>query len=81
MSLTQVIAGRLRTETTTKPHLKPIRKPGNPDTEFPMIKAAAAEIGIHRVTLYRVLKGQYPDRAGYADRYRAFVAANAKATA
>lgn len=58
---------------------KPIRKPGNPDTEFPMIKAAAASLGIHRVTLYRVLKGQHPDRAGYADAYQAFVAKHKEA--
>lgn len=59
------------------PTPKPIRKPGNPATEFPLICAAAAHLGIHRNTLYRVLKGHYPDRGSYATRYRAFLAEHA----
>jgi hypothetical protein len=42
-----------------------------------MINAAAEALGIHRVTLYRVLKGQYPDKRNYAAGYRAFVAKHA----
>ncbi len=46
-----------------------------------MVCAAAEHIGIHRVTLYRVLKGQFPDRGDYAASYRAFVARHAKEAA
>jgi hypothetical protein len=53
---------------------KPIRKPGNPKTLFPLLCAAAEEFGVHRTHLYRVLKGQFPDHGDYAARYRAFVA-------
>lgn len=55
---------------------KPIRKPGNPATKFPLMVAAAESMGVHRITLYRVLKGQYPDRGDYAARYHAFVQEN-----
>lgn len=65
--------------TTPKPIR--IRKPGNPATKFPMMCAAAEAFGIHRNTLYRVLKGQHPDRAGYAEAYRAFVAAHSSKAA
>lgn len=60
---------------------KPIRKPGNPATQFPMMCAAAEALGIHRNTLWRVLKGQYPDRGDYTARYHAFVAKHAKEAA
>ena len=43
-----------------------------------MINAAAEAMGIHRVTLYRVLKGQFPDRGDYAAKYHAFVANQTK---
>lgn len=46
-----------------------------------MVGAAADAIGIHRTTLYRVLKGQFPDRGDYAARYKAFVAKQAKEAA
>ncbi len=38
-------------------------------TLFPGIKAAAQEFGVSRVTLYRVLKGQYPDKRGLVSSY------------
>lgn len=60
--------------TTQKP-IK-IRKAGNPATRFPMMVAAAQSFGIHRNTLSRVLKGQFPDHGDYVARYHAFVAAN-----
>jgi hypothetical protein len=53
---------------------KPIRKPGNPATKWPLIQAAADSLGIHRVTLYRVLERQFPDNGNYAAGYAAFVA-------
>jgi hypothetical protein len=62
------------TATTTKPNQ--IRKPGNPLTQFPLMCSAAQDMGIHRNTLYRVLKGQHPDKGDYAAKYRAFYAAN-----
>lgn len=38
-------------------------------TIFPRINAAARALKIHRITLYRVLKGHYPDRGNYTQRY------------
>ncbi len=43
-------------------------------TQFPYVSAAARNMGINRITLWRVLKGHYPDRGNYADGYRSFVA-------
>lgn len=54
---------------------KVTRKPGNPKTKFVHVCAAAREMGIHRITLYRVLMGQFPDHQNYLMRYRAFVSA------
>jgi hypothetical protein len=51
----------------------PIRKPGNPKTQFPLLCAAAAHFGRHRNSLYRILKGQRRDCGDYVARYHAFV--------
>jgi hypothetical protein len=40
--------------------------------KFPGIKAAARAFGVNRVTLYRVLKGQFPDRQGLSKRFVKF---------
>lgn len=40
---------------------------------FPHITAAAAEFGVSRVLLYRVLKGQLPDHHKLKPRYSSFV--------
>jgi hypothetical protein len=50
-----------------------IRKPGNPATQFPLLCAAAAQIGMNRRSLYRILKNQRRDCGNYIARYRAFV--------
>lgn len=42
-------------------------------TIFPHINAAARALGVHRITLYRILKGHYPDRGNYAQRYFRFI--------
>lgn len=52
---------------------KVTRKPGNPKTKFRFICEVAREAGVSRVTLYRVLMGQYPDRQNLRARYAAFV--------
>jgi predicted DNA-binding transcriptional regulator AlpA len=44
-------------------------------TIFPRINSAARALGVHRVTLYRVLKGQIPDNQKLTARYYAFLAA------
>lgn len=62
-------------KTTTHQPIQ-IRKAGNPLTRFPMMCAAAHSFGIHRNTLSRVLKGQFPDHGNYAARYAEFVEAN-----
>ena len=86
MSLLDIIPGGPRHDVSPAP----IRKPGNPATEFPMVcrvtrypyvTAAARAFGISRVTLYRVLKGQFPDHGDYAARYRGFVAEHSKEAA
>jgi hypothetical protein len=42
-------------------------------TIFPFVTSAARAFGVDRVTLYRVLKGQLPDRRNLAARYAEFV--------
>lgn len=53
-------------------------KPKSRETYYPFITAAARTIGISRITLYRVLKGQHPDRGDYAKHYHAFVTKHSK---
>lgn len=43
-------------------------------TQFPGIKSAARSFGVHRVTLYRILKGQYPDKRKLRSRYEKWLA-------
>lgn len=43
-------------------------------TLFPGIAAAARALGVNRITLYRVLKEQIPDRQNLRARYRAWLA-------
>jgi len=52
---------------------KATAKRGNPKTKFRHICDAAKALGIARVTLYRVLMGQYPDKQNLKARYAAFV--------
>jgi len=40
---------------------------------FPDITAAAEHLGVSRITLYRVLKGQFPDHHGLRQGYKAFL--------
>lgn len=74
MSLLDVIPGNRREQRTASATICRV-------TVYPFITAAARSLGIARVTLYRVLKGQYPDRGDYAARYRAFVAQQTKEAA
>jgi hypothetical protein len=54
---------------------KVTRKKSRKGTLFPFVNSAARQLGVHRITLYRVLKGHYPDRQSLRPRYAAFVAA------
>lgn len=42
---------------------------------FPRIMEASAALGVSRITLYRVLKRQLPDRQNLQRRYAAFIKA------
>lgn len=46
-------------------------------TLFPQVNAAARAFGVHRITLYRVLKGQFPDRQNLKNRYSDWLRQNA----
>lgn len=49
--------------------LKPYRR----GTQFPEITHASRALGVSRTTLYRVLKGQHPDRQNLQVRYAAYL--------
>ncbi len=53
---------------------KPVRPPRR-ETRFPGIIADARALGVNRVTLYRVLTGEFTHLAGLRRRYDALKAA------
>jgi hypothetical protein len=49
---------------------KPNQSRKGKGTRFPNVTSAAAEMGVSRPHLYRVLMGQLPDHHNYRERYR-----------
>lgn len=49
------------------------RKAPRKGTIFPRITSACRALGVSRITLYRVLKQQLPDRQNLRTRYKAFL--------